>query len=251
VVGFSASTNAELSQYYSEFLIQRKGQEIVQDKMKDSIKAAIQVFTNNHKGEFPTNFIIYRDGVGDAMRDQVLSTEIPQFESAISELYPDNVKPAEITVVVVNKRISQRFFVKDEEGRLANPPSGCIIDRDLVEHSGDGKNQKFDFYMTPASANQGCVLPTHFFVPKNDSDLSKLDIQQLTYALCHFYFNWAGPIKVPAPCQYAHKIAEFYMTIGANRKNKKPEAEPTDKEMEARFTASQNARPLNERLHFL
>lgn len=69
VVGFSASTNKELSQYYSDFLIQKKGQEIVQDKMKDSIKKAIEVFAASNNREFPTNFIIYRDGVGDAMRD--------------------------------------------------------------------------------------------------------------------------------------------------------------------------------------
>jgi len=100
---------------------------------------------------------------------------------------------------------------------LLNPPSGCIIDKGLVE-SHTPESKQFDFFLTPASANQGCVLPTHFFVPKNDSSLTKTEIQHLTYALCHFYFNWAGPIKVPAPCQYAHKIAEFFMNIGANKK---------------------------------
>jgi hypothetical protein len=58
-------------------LIQAKGQEIVQKKMIESIKAAIKAFAEHHRGEFPTNFIIYRDGVGDAQRDQVLSIEIP------------------------------------------------------------------------------------------------------------------------------------------------------------------------------
>lgn len=29
IVGFAASTNAEMSQYYSEYLVQKKGQEIV------------------------------------------------------------------------------------------------------------------------------------------------------------------------------------------------------------------------------
>lgn len=41
------------------------------------MKNAIQVFADFHKKEFPTNFVIFRDGVGDAMRDQVLSMEIP------------------------------------------------------------------------------------------------------------------------------------------------------------------------------
>lgn len=69
IVGFSASTNKDLSQYYSDYLVQKKGQEIIQSKMKDSIKNAIQVFAESHGKEFPTNFIIYRDGVGDAQRD--------------------------------------------------------------------------------------------------------------------------------------------------------------------------------------
>ncbi|KAI8512039.1 Piwi-like protein 1 [Branchiostoma belcheri] len=27
------------------------------------------------------------------------------------------------------------------------------------------------------------------------------------YKLCHLYYNWPGTIRVPAPCQYAHKLA--------------------------------------------
>jgi argonaute-like protein implicated in RNA metabolism and viral defense len=31
----------------------------------------------------------------------------------------------------------------------------------------------------------------------------------LTYKLCHSYFNVAGPINVPAPVQYAFKLAKL------------------------------------------
>lgn len=65
---------------------------------------------------------------------------------------------------------------------------------------------------------QGCQRPTHFYVPLNQSTLTKLEIQQFTFALCHYYFNWAGPIKVPAPCMYAHKIADLFTRIGYNKK---------------------------------
>ena len=102
---------------------------------------------------------------------------------------------------MVNKRITQRFFVKDSRGQLMNPPSGCIVDQGLVENSDPNANGGvFDFFMMPSGANQGCVLPTHFHVPLNESALKKIELQQLSYALCHFYFNWAGPVKVPAPC---------------------------------------------------
>ena len=62
------------------------------------------------------------------------------------------------------------------------------------------------------------MLPTHFFVAFNDSPLKKPVIEKLTFDLCHYYYNWAGAIKVPAPCMYAHKIAELYMNIGKDAK---------------------------------
>ena len=77
---------------------------------------------------------------------------------------------------MVNKRITQRFFVKDGRGHLMNPPSGCIIDRGLVENS-DTANGAIDFYLTPSGANQGCVLPTHFHVPLNESRMNKIELQ--------------------------------------------------------------------------
>ena len=45
--------------------------------MKDAIKEAIKVFATKNKGEFPSNFVIYRDGLGDAQRDICLAKEIP------------------------------------------------------------------------------------------------------------------------------------------------------------------------------
>lgn len=83
VVGFSASVNSSMSQYYSDFFVQKKGQELVTTDMRASIVKAIEVFQENHGRLPPTNFVIYRDGVGDAQRDQVLAREISQFEDAI------------------------------------------------------------------------------------------------------------------------------------------------------------------------
>ena len=74
--------------------------------MKESLMQALKAFADRHKSELPTNIIIFRDGVGDAQRDQVLSTEIPQFEAAFNVLYNKAALKPEITVVVVNKRIS-------------------------------------------------------------------------------------------------------------------------------------------------
>jgi hypothetical protein len=52
-----------------------------------------------------------------------------------------------LTVIIVNKRISQRFFVEDNRGNLINPPSGCLIDTKLVEN--EKSNLEYDFYLIP------------------------------------------------------------------------------------------------------
>jgi len=83
--------------------------------------------------------------------------------------------------------------------------------------------KEYDFFLVPQFTTQGCVLPTHFYVAYNDSQMKKKVVEDLTFALCHYYYNWAGPIKVPAPCMYAHKIAELFMNIKEMENNRQYE----------------------------
>lgn len=54
---------------------------------------------------------------------------------------------------------------------------------------------------------KGTVTPTHCVVLEDDSDFAPDVIQRLTYKLCFLYYNWPGTVRVPACCQYAHKLA--------------------------------------------
>ena len=53
----------------------------------------------------------------------------------------------------------------------------------------------------------GTVNPTSYNVIEDTSGLRPDHIQKLTYKLTHLYYNWPGTVRVPAPCQYAHKLA--------------------------------------------
>ncbi len=59
--------------------------------------------------------------------------------------------------------------------------------------------------------------PVHFNVVYNTTGLAKDKIETSTYHLCYNYFNFAGPIKVPAPCMYAQKIAKFAIDNAVSR----------------------------------
>ena len=48
---------------------------------------------------------------------------------------------------------------------------------------------------------QGTVTPTHYIVIHDTASMKTDRVQQLTYKLCHLYYNWPGTIRVPAPCQ--------------------------------------------------
>ena len=66
---------------------------------------------------------------------------------------------------------------------------------------------RYDFFLVWQSVNQGTVNPTSYNVVKDTSGLLPKHIQALTYKLTHLYYNWPGTVRVPAPCQYAHKLA--------------------------------------------
>ena len=107
---------------------------------------ALRCFAEKNGGQFPNKIIIYRDGVGEGMRNEIIAQEIKQFKVAISAMYP--AQPPAITLIFVNKRINQRMFIRGRDGRsVENPPPGSIIDSNLVENQDD--NRCFDFFLVP------------------------------------------------------------------------------------------------------
>jgi aubergine-like protein len=207
VVGVVASTNPHATAFYQDIIIQAKNQEIVKKDLDRVYGSALRAF-KNQSGDYPERIIIFRDGVGDAMRQQVIDCEITQLRAVLASKF-EGREPPKITLVVVNKRINQRMFVREGGHEIRNPAPGVILDANLVENT-DG-NVCFDFFLVSQLATQGCVTPTHFFVPLNESlDVSKEDFENLTFSLSFMYSNWSGSIKVPSLCQLAHKLAEFH-----------------------------------------
>lgn len=66
---------------------------------------------------------------------------------------------------------------------------------------------RYDFYLVPQCVRQGTVTPVSYNVIYDDSGLKPDHMQRLAYKMCHLYYNWQGTVRVPAPCQYAHKLA--------------------------------------------
>jgi aubergine-like protein len=151
--------------------------------------------------EYPKRIFFYRDGVGEGQVKQVFDHELKKIQQIIGGCEEDE-KP-KLTFIIVSKRINTRFFAPMSQGPkpFLNPPSGTVVD-DVVTLP-----ERFDFFLISQSVRQGTVNPTSYNVICDESGLKPEHIQKLTYKLCHLYYNWTGTVRVPAPCQYAHKLA--------------------------------------------
>lgn len=106
-----------------------------------------------------------------------------------------------LTFIVVQKRIHTRIFATNNKNMVVNPPPGTVVDNGCVSES------SYDFYLVSQNVTQGTATPTHYRVIHDEVNLTSGQMQVLTFKLCHLYYNWAGTIRVPAACHYAHKIA--------------------------------------------
>ncbi|CAH0589121.1 unnamed protein product [Chrysodeixis includens] len=196
VCAFVASYNQSMTHWYSRVMFQARGQEIV-DGLKECLIEALKHYLKVN-ATFPDRIIIYRDGVGDGEMKVVQQYEIPQLQISM-ELLNKEYKPL-LTYIVVQKRINTRIFMK-AGGGLENPNPGTIVDYGIT------RRDWYDFLIVSQKVNQGTVTPTHYVVVHDSSDMTPDQCQRITYKLCHLYYNWPGTVRVPAPCQYAHKLA--------------------------------------------
>ncbi|CAG9769822.1 unnamed protein product [Ceutorhynchus assimilis] len=192
VCGFVASLNESISRWHSRAFHQTK-------ELGDFYKRALTAALERYKAEcfsFPSKIIIIRDGVGDGQLDHVKRYEVEQFESVLQAFQLTTT----LCFVVVQKRISTRMFAI-RSGKVENPPPGTILDHTVT------RRYLYDFFLVPQNVRQGTVNPTHYIVLHDKCNLNPDHVQRLCYKLCHLYYNWPGTIRVPAPCQYAHKLA--------------------------------------------
>ncbi|KAB5567837.1 hypothetical protein PHYPO_G00237430 [Pangasianodon hypophthalmus] len=191
-----ASLNQGMSRWFSKCVLQSRGQEII-DGLKVALQAALKAYFRYNKC-LPSRIIVYRDGVGDGMLQSVVSYEVPQIMQSIKAMGEDYAP--KLSVVVVKKRIASRFFAL-LDAKLGNPPPGTVIDTEVT------RPEWYDFFIVSQAVRLGSVAPTHYNVVYDSSGLKPDHMQRLTYKLCHMYYNWQGIVRVPAPCQYAHKLA--------------------------------------------
>jgi len=217
-VGFVASRSTDYHAYNSYISYQDPDTEFITEAVR-LMKSALTDYHRENK-RHPTAVCVYRDGVGDSQLNTFVRREIKLYEQAFSEM---NISP-KLTVIVVQKRVNLRLFAKCPvvagisrtcpveakcNGRDAyhSPMAGTVVDDTITAE------KLSDFYLVPSIAPPGaCARPTRFIVLKDDMKLGdNADaLQIMTNEMTYQYFNWPGPIRVPASVMYAHKAAYLF-----------------------------------------
>ncbi|XP_067935412.1 piwi-like protein Ago3 isoform X2 [Watersipora subatra] len=216
VTGMVASLNKAATRYYSRVSTQGPGEELI-NGLKTCFIAALKKY-HEVNNVLPDKVIVFRDGVGDSMLEIVAEHEVKQLSTCFSTFEQYRQQLPGLTVIVVQKRINSRLYAVNR-GVKENPPPGTIVDHTMT------KANWFDYYLVSQHVTQGTVMPAHYVVIHDTSQLKPDNLQQLSYKMCHLYYNWAGTVRVPAPCQYAHKLAYL---IGENVR-RDPSEELADK----------------------
>ena len=94
-----------------------------------------------------------------------------------------------------------KFFDNDK-----NPEPGTVVDTQCVNPF------IYEFYLQPQFVNQGTATPTNYHIIHDTINIPCEKLQEITYYLCYYYFNWGGPIRVPAPLKYAEVCNKFVTT---------------------------------------
>ncbi|XP_051780036.1 piwi-like protein 2 [Erpetoichthys calabaricus] len=195
VLGFVASLNSSLTKWYSRVGFQMPNEELI-DGFRVLLLASLQTYhKENHF--LPDKIIIYRDGVSDGQLNAVQQYEIPQLLKCF-KTFPQ-YEPM-LVFIVVQKRINTTLYSMEGE-KFGVPPPGTVLDHTITS------SDWVDFFLLSHHIRHGCGFPTHYITLYNTANLTPDHLQRLTYKMCHMYWNWAGTIKVPAPCKYAHKLA--------------------------------------------
>eukprot|EP00746_Dinoflagellata_sp_MGD_P168486 gnl/MRDRNA2_/MRDRNA2_99983_c0_seq1.p1 gnl/MRDRNA2_/MRDRNA2_99983_c0~~gnl/MRDRNA2_/MRDRNA2_99983_c0_seq1.p1 ORF type:complete len:826 (-),score=133.59 gnl/MRDRNA2_/MRDRNA2_99983_c0_seq1:43-2520(-) len=222
--GWAASLNSSATDYYSKSQQLdvnhpdkgwRHRAHLVQEYLKESLLA----FAKRNDGVMPEYIVVYRNSVQMNEWSKMRVAEIEAIGMVTRSVGKPNMKGPDkynphLCFIAISKNVPARFFAtrptpEDGNGAWGNPEPGTVIDTPVVT-----RQDMFSFYMVNQTVpvNKGSAVPTQYTVLFNSCALSPDCIQSLTYRLSYLYFNQPGSIRIPAPAQYAKKIAQFIGT---------------------------------------
>ena len=193
----SASFNRNFNKFYTDFKIDKENE----NALEYLIKEALNHFSKVNNNYLPKTVIIYRQGGNEKQTERIMIKELDKILNAF-EGYKENYKP-KISIFSVNKNTDLKFFERSNGG-YRNIPAGTVIDKSVISPD------VFEFYLQCPEVEKGTGSPVHFLCLYNNNDeLTINDFEEITYQQSYYYWNWPGPVRIPAALKYAEVANTF------------------------------------------
>jgi aubergine-like protein len=209
-LGFAASLDTSCTEYFSIACQLEQGNERVNMsvKLQEYLKEAILQFSHRNGPSLPPeHFIVYRASARETDWWAIKQMEIDAFRQLLTAMNNADavgrIYNPKMTFIAIAKHTHMRFFTHVAQ-QIKNPEPGTAIDSALTKRPGI-----MTFYLVNQLVTKGTACPTQYTVLYDSFGLTAVALQSLTYRLSHLYFNVQGSIKMPAPAQYAKKIAHL------------------------------------------
>jgi len=204
-IGIAASFDRNFVRYWTKTDYQELAQDMIQ-RLEEHISDAIKNYWLMNGKTMPKSIMIWRDGVSATQLEKLDETETAALERGIRRSYQNfNLDMPDWCTIVVQKRIIHRFTCADTN---KTAPPGTLISSEVVS------NQYWDYFLVSCEPPEtATATPTRYIVVKDyGMRLNECpnDLYFFTNQLCNLYFNWPGPIRVPAPVKYANKLAQQF-----------------------------------------
>ncbi|CAG0917477.1 unnamed protein product, partial [Notodromas monacha] len=196
ILAFVASMNKNASEFRTSLEVLDQGMELWEN-LHVHMKNALAAWAVKNNG-LPKHVVVHRDGTSFARFDTLQVVEIDGMNAVLKG---DGRRNIGLCFMCVCKRIKPRFVVKEPGQRkprnYSNLPQGTVVEQGAVMEGWR------NFFLAPQNLKVGTLSPIHVFVLRDDTTLKDEEVKFFTYALCHVYYNWTGPIRVPATLQPA------------------------------------------------
>ncbi|CAO4361477.1 unnamed protein product [Caenorhabditis nigoni] len=203
-----STTSSDFTKFYSQTRPHENPTQLG-NNLTHFVRKALKKYYDGNSNTLPSKLVLYRDGAGDGQIPYIKNTEVKLVREACdqvtlraAQMSNKEHKPIKLAFIIVTKRVNMRILKQGASGNQAvNPDPGTVVDTTVT------RPERMDFYLVPQFVNQGTVTPVSYNIIYDDTGLGPDKHQQLAFKLCHLYYNWQGTVRVPAPCQYAHKLA--------------------------------------------
>ena len=201
----SASYNRKFNRFYTDFANAKNTPD--DQTLCNLFKNALNYFRSINNNFLPQTLVVYRQGGNEKQVEKIMKNELPKILDLLSgdetkNAFEKSYNP-KLTMFTVNKKTDLKFFENSSNG-YKNIPMGTVIDQDVISPD------VFEFYLQCPDVDRGCASPVHFLcIHNNNQSMTINDFEDISFKQSFYYWNWPGPVRIPAALKYAEVANSF------------------------------------------